>query len=223
MEVKIATYINLDRRPNKLDLMEGQLGVQNIPYFRTPGVVCGDFLSFPVEEEIGHGTDRHMGTVGCFLAHKNALISLGERDLKDEDLVMVFEDDVIIQEGFWGDLDRMKFPMGADIVFLNATLQHKQKPRPDDEYLVSEDEVGKTYRIYCGYPQFLGAFCYVLKFGNISRIVSAMESVKSYGDVDCRFYYPNFNCFTIVNKNIKVGNFSSDRFPSAHFNKNKIK
>ena len=214
MDLSQITYINLDTKAKRKSLMEDQLSRQKIPYFRTPGVVCEDFLSREVDESISFGSGKHKGTVGCFLAHRNAVKSLLDGGGKDEDLVMILEDDVLFGEEFWAFLERSEFHTRADIMFFNASFQYKSKPKPPPNEK-------NLYEITGGYPMFLGAFAYVMKFKMLGAILEQMDSVDKYDDVDCGFYYKRFSCYTLVTETLRMNNFKSDRDPEGHYNKDR--
>jgi len=191
--------------------MEMQLSQQKIRYSRTPGVICDDFHSYPIVTNIEIGSARHKGTVGCFLAHKNALREIAESECGEEDLALVLEDDVVLTNEFWRFLEENEFPTDAEILFFNATMQYAGKPRPPRNHK-------DLYRIDRGHPMFAGAFAYAIKKSKAREITEKMESPTTYGDVDCDFYYPNFRCYTLLTKELSLKRFVSDRHPEADFN-----
>jgi GR25 family glycosyltransferase involved in LPS biosynthesis len=197
--------------------MEDQLCKQTIPYFRTEGVLCEDFLNYKIDEKIEHGSNKHKGTVGCFLAHKKALINLSNCNLNSEDIVLVMEDDVIINPIFWEYLSANSFYKKAEIIFFNAACCYSWSKLPKKESVISEKK--KFYEIYCGHPTFLGAFAYITKYKFLNNIISKMENINTYDDVDCGFYYKNFKCYTYITENISVDTFKSDRDSDSPFNK----
>lgn len=210
MEISEITYINLDFRKIRKSFIEKELSQQSLPYFRTPGVVCEDFESFEIVPGIERGSPRHKGTIGCFLAHKAALVGLSEAGA-DQEFCLVLEDDACTTNEFFRVLAEQEFPEDAEILFFNSTMQYPGKPQPPKNEK-------NLYRIDRGYPMFTGAHTYVLRRGKAREAVEKMEALKTYGDVDCDFYYPNFKCYTLVTTTLSIRRFVSDRHPKAEFN-----
>lgn len=214
MNIRQITYINLDCRKVRNGFMEKQLSRQKIPYSRTTGVVCEDFASYGIVPNIEVGSARHKGTIGCFLAHKKALLGVLESDCGEEEMTLVLEDDVKFCDLFWVFVEKSEFPEDADILFFNATRQYRGKPWPTknekDLYLIDQ-----------GFPMFFGAFAYAINKSKAREAVEKMESLKTYGDVDCDFYYTKFKCYTLLTKTLAISRFASDRDPNSSFNKGK--
>jgi hypothetical protein len=211
MEVKHITYINLGFRKVRNAIMEMQLSAQKIPFSRTPGVVCEDFVSYKVNPAIEPGSPRHKGTVGCFLAHKEALKKLASLGDPSHEIYLVLEDDVILSPAFWWFLRVQDYPEEADILFFNAALQYPGRPSPPKNER-------NLFKINQGYPMFVGAFAYAIKKSKIDEVLNKMNLMDTYGDVDLDFYYKEFKCYTIVTKTMSLRRFESDRDPTADFN-----
>jgi GR25 family glycosyltransferase involved in LPS biosynthesis len=172
----------------------------SIPSFKTKGIIVENLNDYPIVDSIESYSAKHRGTVGCFLAHKNAIGNLikfaKENKLKPNDVVMVVEDDVKIDFSFWEHVKTLEFPESADVVFFDIIPKpefQKHRPQLDSKYLV--DKKTNLYYVYDGYPTFYGAYAYAIEMKNLSKIFDCLDKIKIYNDVD-QFYYSQFKCYT---------------------------
>jgi hypothetical protein len=225
MKIVHGTFINLAYRTDKLRHITGQINKLPIPFLRTEGVVVTTVEPYRVEDYIEHGSLRHRGIVGCFLAHRNALANLLElaqcRRFDADDYVLVIEDDVRIDARFLDHVMRLPDCGFADLVFFDiANLAGKNPKEPgvdlDRSHLV--DERNDLYYVYDSFPAFMGAFCYAVKTKRLRVIVDRLDKTQTYKDVD-GFYYQNFRCYAYITHLISVdGSFYSDRHFDAEWN-----
>jgi hypothetical protein len=215
MNNDLLTYINLDERKDKYEHIENQLSNYQNNKFRTPGIVCDNFLDYPIIDEIKNNLLRYKGTIGCFLAHKKALTELMIRsDSESKNYVMVLEDDVYIDNGFWKNISHFCPPKNKGIIFFDCILK---LTRIDYNMQIQEN----LWPIYSDYPIFCGAFCYAVSIQNLSFILDILDSITTYCDFD-RFIYlhPDLENLCYKTDMLKVNRkFLSDRDPNHPWEK----
>lgn len=215
MIIDLLTYINLDSRKDKKINIEYQLNSFTGTKFRTPGIICDNFLDYPIIDEIKNNPLRYKGTIGCFLAHKKALTELMIRsDPESKNHVMVLEDDVEIENKFWQDISNFYPPENKGIIFFDCIL----KPKKIDYSMQIRENL---WPIYSDYPIFCGAFCYAISIQNLPFILDILDSITTYSDFD-RFIYlhPNLKNLCYKTDMLKVNRkFLSDRDPNHPWEK----
>jgi hypothetical protein len=213
MIIDLLTYINLDSRKDRNFNIEHQLINLNNK-FRTPGIVCDNFLDYQIIESIKNNPPRHKGTIGCFLSHKKALSELMIRSNPySNNYIMVLEDDIIINNKFWEIIESLDPPQNNGIIFFDCI-----KAKDLDHNMKIQENL---WPIYADYPVFCGAFCYAISIQNLPSILNILNSVTIYNDFD-RFIYchPDLNNLCYKTKMINVNHkFLSDRDPTLSWKK----
>lgn len=217
MIIDYITYINLDYRIDKFYHINKQLHVCNIPYFKTQGVVCENYLYYPIEDnDITNNPSRYKGTIGCFLSHIQAINNLLDRseDLSDN-YIMVLEDDVVIDSNFWNYLLNLETDSKFDFIFFNSGKELDRSKCLNLDY--------QLYQVYDDYPIFCGAFCYAIHTSKLKTVKEKLTNINIYKDFD-RFIYTHKELYNACYQTDLImvdSKFSSDRDPT-HSWRNKV-
>ncbi len=212
MKIECITYINLDYRKDKLSNIVNQLSQSKIINFKTSGIICEKYTSYPTISEIKNNTQRYKGTIGCFLAHLqaiNSLIEYLEKNNSVNSYFMIMEDDLQIDSKFWDFLEKIEPKPEFDFIFFGSG-----RNLDPSKCLDFED---KLWPVYDDYPVFCGAFCYAISCQKIKIVKDIINNVKIYQDFD-RFIFTNklLNNVCYQTNLLKVNNsFSSDRDPTC--------
>jgi GR25 family glycosyltransferase involved in LPS biosynthesis len=115
--------LNLDRRPDRLELVNKQLSKHNINYIRV-SAIDGKLLE-NVNPKIGNGWN-HVGVAGCLLSHRKILDIAISRDLEN---YLVVEDDTILDDNFQNIHFYLKqLPLDWDVVYIGGLHLGPLKP-----------------------------------------------------------------------------------------------
>ena len=112
--------INLDRRPDRLEYIQGELSRFAIPFDRVAAIDAKDPAVAVAAEKIppmARGPRMSAGAYGCFQSHREVwrrLIASGDH------AGIVIEDDLILAPGFASLLESDWFPNSADIIKLET-------------------------------------------------------------------------------------------------------
>lgn len=218
MIIDIITYINLDYRTNKYSHINSQLNKSKIEYFKTSGIICEEYLLYPIIPEIENNAQRYKGTIGCFFAHKQAVINLiNFSNNKDpNNYCLIIEDDINIQPEFWDWIKFLNIDDKHDIIFFDCGRTLKATKCIDNKqkiWIIDED-----------YPHFCGAFCYTIKRKNLQKILDLLNDVDIYRDLDrYLFTHKLLNNVCCQSNLIEVNyNFKSDRDPTRNWIKKNV-
>lgn len=209
MQITNLTFINLDNRKDKLQSIRTQLEStpKHIVIHRTPGVLVDKIkiLKYPTKNRELSNPIHHRGTVGCFLAHANAIQSLIlkrtrylNRDRSKFSFIM--EDDIVINKSFWSTIDSIKeIPDHIDIIFFDNCHHPKN--------------IGVLHEIPRMDANYAGAFCYAIRNNSLYKVHRLLRSVKFFNHVDVMLYnHKKIRTYSYISNIIKVNfDFGSDR------------
>jgi GR25 family glycosyltransferase involved in LPS biosynthesis len=207
MKFTNVAYINMDHRVDKNDAITKELKTcPEIPITRFSGHYATNFCDYQVENYITHGSHRHRGVIGCWIAHQKLLESY--KDNINDDWLLVFEDDAKIFSAFWIFSSIIQPPEDTEILFFDT---YKSKNPIDPKHII--DNNYKIYNIYGSWPNFVGTHCYAIKYSAINKVYNILNSVKVYKDIDGYiFNNPNIIKYNCQSQLIKTNNnLSSDR------------
>ncbi len=219
------TYINLDYRTDKLFHILHQLKNIDIPYFKTSGVLIDNYNDYPFQTyndkflNLEGNTKKYKGILGCFLAHKQAIINLIVKTKQHQDILstsysLILEDDVQINSQFWHFVNQLPVLKDADMIFFDSGQEHNLINFP----MYCTDPV--CYKnFYKSNPHFIGAHCYLIPNHKLYKILRFLQDVKEYKDVD-GYYFDNKNFITYCfqSKYISINtNLESDRIQKEWF------
>lgn len=120
-DIEHIFVINLDRRPDRLDLIDKQLKRFNLNYERI-SAIDGNLLN--PNPKIGNGWN-HKGVAGCALTHRKIIEIAKERNYKN---FLVIEDDTVFSDEFKNiDSYIKQVPNDWDVIYF--TSLHLSKPK----------------------------------------------------------------------------------------------
>jgi len=139
LNISNVTYINLKSNKDRLDNILSILNHCPYPYFKTDGVAIASSFEhldiidpFIIDPFLFRKDEKFIfGTIGCFLAHKQAIKNLIKVVEDAEAYSMILEDDISITDNFWPifkSLDEQKYEE-ADILFIDNKIKKKGHPK----------------------------------------------------------------------------------------------
>jgi GR25 family glycosyltransferase involved in LPS biosynthesis len=173
--------LNLDRRSDRLELVDRQLKKFNINYERVPAIDGNNFQYVP--PSIGNGWN-HKGVAGCILSHRKIVDIAIERKLKN---YMVVEDDTVLSDSFLDYIELFKqVPLDWDIVYFGGLHLGKLKP--------VNINVGKcTHTLVTNMFAMNGKF-----FNTITKYwPNKLEDIKKPADVVLTELQQQYNFYTL--------------------------
>lgn len=171
-------YINMDHRIARRKSTESQLG--NVPYTRIPGVSVNikDVSRYDIFDYLKERKDNALvGTVGCYLAHKQALEAIVK--LNTEEACIILEDDIVfLSDDVWKQILDVTKGLNkshhCDLVLIDTIGDSKESD-------LITDNIYKPSEIW---PVYWGAHCYVV-FGSLcaQNILSKLDKYP-ISDID---------------------------------------
>ena len=216
INLKHIYYINLNERLLKKEFIENQLSNIRLPHTRVNGIICENFLDYPIESKIKYGSAKHKGTIGCFLAHMKCLEKIYKKyqHIHNNQYFIILEDDTRFDASVLHDIQHLSIPDDWEVLFINSAKQYEWSPNLDPAYCINPN----LYKIYDIYPRFLGAFFYVLNISAIEKILKLQDKIIIYEDFDL-FVYQQCVCYTYLTKKVSINRkYKSDRDPDHEDN-----
>lgn len=218
MILNTITYINLDKRKEKYLHINSHIESSKVRSFKTSGIICEDYLSYPIIEQIAKNHKRYKGTIGCFLAHKQAILNLISCVDKTHcnDYCLIIEDDIIIKPIFWDFVKALRIEQEHDIIFFDSGRKLDLSKCIDSKQ--------KIWEIYEDYPRFCGAFCYAIPNTKLQYVYDVLHNITIYQDVD-RFLLANSDVKKLCCQSgfVKVNHkYGSDRDPTRTWSRKRV-
>ena len=135
---KKCYIINLDRRQDRYNNF-----LHRIPFNSN---ICERFSAIDGKNILKNKINENPFVIGCHMSHKKILqMVINDDDIKDDDLILIFEDDVIIPDNFIEQIKKLEkyFPPTWDIIYLGGCNIRGKKY--NDYFLIPEIKDGHNY------------------------------------------------------------------------------
>ena len=201
--IKSIHVLNLDKDYNKWTNMKAQATRLGLNVQRFPGF-DGTKLDYTTIPSLGVGRSMirpnrkdnnlvNLGTVGCFLAHRNLLTHLANQPFSDSAGHMILEDDLKLPEDFlqpggrWSTYSKI-IPGSYDIILCG--LWHPYGIKLSNEVYKLKTDLTKRSN--------LGTFCYVVRHGALkTKILPWLKYMIDAYDEQLAMKYGTWESYAI--------------------------
>jgi glycosyl transferase family 25 len=168
--------INLDRRPDRWERVRARFAEQGLHSVKRIAAADGHRLDLP------DGWEFTAGAYGCLVSHLQAIRDARNRNLPS---LLIFEDDVVFDQGLQGKFARygQELPDDWDMLFFGAL--HKEDPIRISDHVVRITKANSTY-------------AYVLRQTVFDDFIQLNEKAVSALDKNNFVLQQKFNCYCFM-------------------------
>jgi GR25 family glycosyltransferase involved in LPS biosynthesis len=190
------SFVNMDHRKDRLDLMQQTLARVGVPAVRTRGMLPTEWPGDPKRVEVMR--KRTPGAIGCHMSQ----VAIMEEALRQQKHAWVMEDDLIFCADFQERLRYMAEFLDVcewDVLWLGATFHvnppywHKMGLARDAEQ-TDDIRMMRTYGAFCTYA-------YIVNKSSLARVLKMLdEQLDATIGIDYSFIQmqPRLRCFAFV-------------------------